>query len=230
MAAWFSRTPSKAKPRGLVQQLSIYPPYRAPFAGPADRLSDGQAAANLQYLLEHREERLRILGGLLGEHGIDVHAGMQAQDIDPMLAELRQWAKAQWPEAYTPAIAKRANWHMTSRDGDEIIYSLLMDVAILLGELVIARRSHFSWQVDLNRIPGKDQMTSYKRVVVGIPRSEVFPAPIVLDVEDTVVSEYLNVRSPLFGRFDDLTRSVSEAVKGKYEQFWMEEARQKGLV
>ena len=49
----------------LKRLLAGYLPYRIPHRGAGRRLSSAQAEANLDYLLDHQEERLAIVSALL---------------------------------------------------------------------------------------------------------------------------------------------------------------------
>lgn len=210
----------------LAQRLGSYPPYQAPFPGHPPALDLAQARANLDYLLAQRTERLANLDGLLADDGIDVRSGLTADDPSPLLDGLHHWAKTQWPGLHDRKLASTATWLRSSRDGPEIVYSLLMDVAILLGELIVRRRPRFVWSLDLDPengpggIPGApdDFMTSYKRPVVMIPKGGPLLAPIILDVEDIVVMKYLQAKQPTSWLLNDFRRFVVDARNGAWER------------
>lgn len=210
----------------LAQRLRSYPPYQAPFPGHALDLDLAQAQANLDYLLAQRTERLTILGDLLDDDRIDVKTGLTADDPAPLLDGLHQWAKTQWPGLHDRKLATTETWLRSSRAGPEIVYSLLMDVAILLGELIVRHRPRFAWSLDLDPengpggIPGDpdDFMTSYKRPVVMIPKGGPLLAPVILDVEDIVVMQYIQAKQPVGWLLNDLSRVVVDARNGAWER------------
>lgn len=200
--------------------LQSYPPYEAPYRGPPSALTIMQAEANLQYLLTHKEQRLRDLSRFLGGMGVDITTALNGGDVGPALDALHVWAKREFPKIHDPEIAKRSVWLASTRTGREIVYSFLMDIALLLGELVITRRPDFRWGLDLDPDNVLDEMYSVKRCVVQIPKAEPFPAPIILDFEEIVVGQYWNARSPVFGLLNDLARPVKDAISGAYERPW----------
>lgn len=201
--------------------LEAYPPYEAPFRGPPSALTLEQAEANLQYLLTHNEQRLRDLSRFLSGVGVDVTAALNGDEVGPPLDALHAWTKRDFPKIYDQRIAKRSVWLASTRTGPEIVYSLLMDIALLLGALVIARRPDYRWALDLDPDNVADGMQSVKRPVVQIPKAEPFPAPIILDFEAIVVGDcYLRTRSPIFGLTNDLGRVVKDTISGGYERPW----------
>ena len=75
-----------------------------------------------------------------------------------------------------------------------------MDIALLLGALVIQRGPDYRWALDVDPNNVADGTDSVKGPVVQIPKAETFPAPIILDFEAIVVwCCYLNARSSIFG-------------------------------
>jgi hypothetical protein len=200
--------------------LNGYPPYEAPFRGPAAALTLEQADANLQYLLTDSEVRVNDLARFLGGVGVDFTGALRGGDVGPPLEALHAWLKRELPKLYDPAIAKRSVWLASTREGPEIVYSLLMDIALLLGALVIARKPEYRWALDLDPDNVADEMETVKRPVVQIPKAEPFPAPIILDVEAVVFGQYLTARSPVFGLTNDLGRLVKDAISGAYEYPW----------
>ena len=229
---WFSKKDTKdTRERYLVRRLKSYPAYRAPYAGVPWSLTIQQAEANLSYLLDNRQERLRILGNVLSEGGVNLASDLSTADPSDLLAQLHTWTKRYWPSIFDRRLASIDTWLASSREGREIVYSLLIDVAILLGDLVVTRKPQYMWSLDLNPenenapLRGKDGMVSYKRPVVQIPKRGPFPAPIILDFEDIVVGLYRRVESPVFGSVNEIGQAASYAINGAYEAFWLAEAR-----
>ncbi|KRR26075.1 hypothetical protein CQ14_26645 [Bradyrhizobium lablabi] len=217
----------------LARRLDSYPPYRAPFPDDHFKLSVEQAQANLDYLLAHRAERLAVLGELLAEENIDLRAGLVADDYKPLLDALHGWAKSEWPGIHDRKIASFNTRLSSTREGPEIAYSLVMDVAILLGELIVTRRPVFVWSLDLdpeNGPAGSDPasfdnaMDSYKRPVVQIPKGGPFPT-IILDVEAIVAYKYSAARGSVTWALNGFYHLVNDAVSGAYEEYWVAEAQ-----
>jgi hypothetical protein len=179
--------------------LRAYPPYDAPFRGPPSALTVEQAEANLQYLLTHNEQRLRDFSRFLGGVGVDVTDALNGGDVGPPLDTLHGWTKREFPKIHNPRIAKRSVWLASARTGPEIVYSLLMDIALLLGALVIARRPDFRWALDLDPDNVADGMDTVKRPVVQVPKAEPFPAPIIdlhPDIRAAMKKAGLHIREP----------------------------------
>jgi hypothetical protein len=214
------RTP---EPR-LAQLLRTYPPYAAPFRGPARAWTLEQANANLRYLLDRRAERLAALGRLLGAFDIALPA---APEVDPLLDQLHGWMKAEWPLIHDPRLARDETWQASTRAGPEIVHSLVMDVAILLGELVTARRPEYSWSLDLDEQNDVDGMATFLRPVVQRPKGGPFPAPIIFDYEAIAFDQYRYARNGSIFALNDIKRSVVEAISGAHEAFFLQQDRTK---
>lgn len=183
----FAEDPGNSEPREsrLLPLLADYPPYLTPFPGVTGSLSLEQCEANLSYLLDVRRDRLSIAADLLGHFGIDLHAGMRADDPTAFLAELDRWARSEWPALHTPAFSVKPDvWLRLPKSGLHIELAMLMDIAIVLGETVVGHRSEYSWQLDLN--PKHAEMTSYRRVVVAKSTQH----PIELDFEYKCINSF----------------------------------------
>lgn len=164
----------------VVGELSAV--CEAASGGDARSLSVAQAEENLAYLLEVRELRLQIMAELLGHFGIDLHAGLTAEDPRDLLQSLDLWARAQWPTAYTRQLDRlrvTGSAESVPKVGDYIVLSMLMDVAIVLGETVTRRRSDYSWQLDTD--PRRRNTLTYRRVVLVKEFGEL--PPLALDFE-----------------------------------------------
>ncbi|ERG69419.1 hypothetical protein [Segniliparus rugosus] len=194
------------RPRGrLPELLAEYPPYRAPFPGDPNSLRLAECEENLRYLLSAREERLAVVGGLLQEFGLDARAGLSEEDPRPFLRALDRWALEEWPSAWTPAFPSRSAEQLSSpKEGERIALSMLMDVAILLGEIVVRRRPDYAWRLDTAE-ENRD-MISHRRVVVAKLREGPDWAGTVLDFENICISEFDRIGRGL--NYDVLGRRV----------------------
>ncbi len=171
-----------------------YPPYRTPHPGDPRQLTLQQCEENLRYLLEQRPHRLQALAQLLQGFDIDLDAGLRAADVRPFLGELDRWASATWPALHTPSAARLVDprvWLTAPKDGDNIVLSMLMDVGIALGEIVVARRAEFAWRLDLDPDNEADGMLSYRRpVVMRPPIRDGTWAATVLDFEAICIGRF----------------------------------------
>lgn len=221
MATWLSRlfASSHVAPAGglLARQLADYPPYRAPHPGPASAWSASQAADNLVHFMQQREQRLAALHTLLAAHGIDFAPVLNRGDCGPLLAALHQWTLNTWPGLRGPARPERQAWLASSRCGPQIVHALLLDLAILLGELVLRRRPTVHWGIDDSDSSRDDDMSSWQRVVLLVDRQALAREPMVLDVEALVFGRWLRIDSPTERLVDDWAGLVQDAVAGRYE-------------
>lgn len=129
-------------------------------------LSVAQCRENLQYLLDVQEQRLQTAAELLGHFGIDLQAGLAAEDPREFLAALDQWAREEWPTAYRPSLAGTPlEWVALPKQRPQIVFAMLMDMAIVLGEIVTAKRPDYAWRLDL--AADNREMLTYRRVVLA---------------------------------------------------------------
>lgn len=220
MASWWS---GLIGGRAKLPPMSLdgYPPYDAPHPGRALMLTPEQARENFDHFLAERQERLNALGSLLASFGLDLGKGLEASDPEPFLKSLQDWTVATWPGLYDPSLAKLEVWWNTRRRGREIVYSMLLDVGIALGEMVVRRRPDYAWTLDLDPDNKRDEMDSYQRPVVRLTDDPAIPSPIDFDFEDIARGHYswgerIHLDS-LIGR------GVLEALSGAHEAFWLKE-------
>ena len=171
--------------------LKDYPLYAQPFAAAASKLTDAQGDANFSYFLTNKDSRINALASLLTSFDIDVHAGMKASSPDKLVTRLYQWSGEYWPQYFSKAIHTDAHWIASRRQDSDLIYSVITDTAIVIGELIIKHHPTYSWNLDReadNRI-----MASYNRIVL----TAVWPPEpdnhIVVDVEAEIVKRFLDV-------------------------------------
>jgi hypothetical protein len=190
MPAWLNRWRDRGAPGSrLAALLTDYPPYEIPHPGPARRLKLAQCRDNLRYLIDQRERRLLVLAGLLQNFEIDLRAGFNAADPRPLLDAMERWARTEWPSAYVDGIGDPKHWEESNKAGADIALSMLMDTAIVLGDVVTSRRTDFAWQLDLE--PSNKSMRSYRRPVVMCPAdTERHWSAVVLDFEAECIGDF----------------------------------------
>jgi hypothetical protein len=192
----------------LERRLEAYQPYAAPFPGAAIGLGIEQCEKNLRYLLDNKVHRLTVLAELLRHWHVDIN---NRADIEALLASLDSWVLKEWPALYEKDLADRDTWRRSLKSGRYIVFSLLIDVAILLGELIIERAPSCSWGLDLTQDSRDSPMESYKRPVLLIhgPNGEFRG---VLDLESIVFGQYRNSKHfPAVG-IKLFTRVVLESI------------------
>lgn len=174
------------------------------------------ANANLAYLLDVRQARLRIVRRYLGSEGVDV--GPLLGDGDPVavLTELNAWAKAKFAGWDEQPLASEQVWLASGRHGSEILYSLLMDIALLLAEAIIQRRPGYRWEINRDPTDIRDGMISVNRCVLTIPGRGPGQEPFGLDIEHVAVSRYIRQHESTYRLQNEWRNAVTDAVSGGY--------------
>lgn len=222
---WMARLAGDGRPAPpggsgrLPELLRTYPPYRTPHPGSPKALTRQQCDANLAYLLEQRPARTMALAGLVRAFGIDLAAGLAAEDPRPLLAALDAWAQAEWPDVPVAGMAGfeagQPRWFAGDKAGPHIGLSMLMDVAIVLGDIVVARRPDYAWRLDLDR--ANRHMSSYRRpVVMRLAEPDGSWAAIVLDFEAIAIDACDTIARAVPGGHS-LGSSVLAAIEGGYD-------------
>ncbi|MFC4292701.1 hypothetical protein ACFOWX_09780 [Sphingorhabdus arenilitoris] len=149
--------PAKTPMPPLAEQLRNYPPNIPPFACAQSALTPAKQDANLTHLLDSRKERLRLITDLLEHNGVDA-----AAMLDPKAAvsavitaagRIDDWLKQEsgsLAQILPAAQGTEAFYHYQKSDraGEDIIFTLAADLALLEGEAVRLRDPRFSWQVN----------------------------------------------------------------------------------
>jgi hypothetical protein len=199
-----------APPRSrLRERLRDYPPFDPPHLGPASRWTDAQARENLAHVLAVRERRLAGLASWLDVEGIDLRPALGTGDWRPVLDALHRWANDTWPSVHDPRIATPEVWDRTSYRGEEVVYALTFDVALLIGEVVIRRDARCRWDVNFDEGDGRDGMDSYRRVVLAVDLPE---GSVTEHVEGMVMHRYLHPASTLYRGHNGWAQMVSECL------------------
>lgn len=180
----------------LARLLDTYVPYRAPFAGPARALTREQAQDNHAYLLAIKPYRLELLAPVLAHSGISLD-DHKTESFVEFLEALDKWALTEFPGVFRKKLAKSKAWENSNRAGDEIVYSLLMDVALLLGDTLIAQSSNCSWALDLSDDSCINGMSTYQRSVLCIDNGHREGSPKYVDLEQIVVGRYQDCDFPV---------------------------------
>jgi hypothetical protein len=220
LSNWFGKRRS-ASP--LARRLREYPPYGAPHVGRGTLLSEAQARANLAYFQQVLSQRLHIVSGLLREEaGIEVDAALAApkQQAAALADDLHRWAGSAWPPLAQGRPTTLDSWLGSRRDGEDIVFSMLLDVTILLGELVRRGNADWRWDLDLDPDNLADEMPSARRVVLLADPVGEMPRPFVLDVEDIVVHRFLHPDDPSQRRLNPFRRLVEQGLRGEAMARW----------
>lgn len=237
MWSWLNRKTDGAEGQALLRRLrDSYPVYAAPhpYRRDGQLLSLDQARDNLEYLRTQRALRLRIVGDFLHiEAGVDVAAALAGGEPAALLDGLQRWSLHAFPalKKAAPQLARDEVWLASDRRGPEIVYSLLMDLALLLAELIQIQRPAFRWALDLDEESLREGMDSARRPVLQyLPVPALTSAltsaiagdlalpPVQLDVEAIVVHRYREPDSPSLQWMNGWALLVKEAGSGACER------------
>ncbi len=210
--------PEPAAPT-LAARLASYPPYDAPHVGWGRAITLEQAEENLAHLKAVLPQRLAIVGQLLRDDaGIDIEPALAAPlEQGPALASaLNRWVGERWPVLHEPRMRFGEDWKFSRREGADIAYSLALDVALVLGELIVRGNPAWRWGVDRDKANLRDGMASARRLVLLADRVGRAPRGFEVDVEAIVVErlctiDYANAH---LTHMDSWRRVVDEAQRG----------------
>jgi hypothetical protein len=225
MPDWLNRWIGKRPPESpLALRLRDYLPYDAPFVGYGAQITIEQAQADLAHFERVLPQRLEYVASLLHElAGIDTAPALAAprEQAAPLTEALHRWAIEQWPALCAARLAAGLQaWLSSPRRGDDIVFSLLLDVAILLGELVRRANPDWRWELDLAPANLSDDMVSARRVVLLADPVGEMRTPFLIDVEDVVVHGFLHADDPAQQWLNPWRRLVDEGIRGDAMACW----------
>ncbi|WP_418126086.1 hypothetical protein [Variovorax sp. 160MFSha2.1] len=217
MLNWLKKVaPTRAST--LERRLVDYPAYDLPHPGGGETLTLLQAQGNLHALMTQRESRLKALTTLLrDEAAIDIEPVLAGAEPGALLDALHLWMNEVMPALHDQhaALASSARWLGSKRNGDEIVFSFLSDLGLLLGELITLGRPNFQWALDLAPRNGRARMLSWRRPVLLAHRPD--GSQVVLDVEDLVVHRFVQPRGSALV-LNEWGRVVQDARCGLYDR------------
>jgi hypothetical protein len=188
----------------LDKLLQKYPPYKRPFAdAPLCGMSTAQAQANLLHLKKSVSHRLRLLKELLQAFGIQLPDDLSAHDPRPLLGHLHEWSCQHWPRIFERRLANVARWRTSKLGPGDAAYSLLADMGLLLGEIIIQRCPEFMWALNDELVDSNLHMQLPRRLVVSRspkklrdPSHACIGIPETADVFDWVFLQFWKIGTP----------------------------------
>jgi hypothetical protein len=178
-------------------------------------LTPAQAHENLQHLRAHLDERLAAIAGLLREQGLDPAPVLAGADPLPFVERLHDWAGATWPALWRPEQGTLAHWLASTRDGPDIALSMVLDTALLLGELIRRHDPRWNWALDEDASNRRDGMVSAMRPVLMLRGATPDLPDVLIDIEDEVVGKF---RKPdMSYPINPWRATVSDALAGRYD-------------
>jgi len=217
----------------LADRLTAYPAWQPPHRGHGKQVSESAARENLAYFNAQHEHRLQLITALLREHaGIDTAPALEAPLVHGLAVtqQLSDWAGRHWPALAAPSLAGRANWLGSDGAGGDILLSVALDVARLLGEIIRRGNADWRWDLDLARSNLRDDMTSSRRVVLLADPVGAMAQPFLIDTEDIVASRCLQPGSRQYDApsLNPWRRMVDEGLRGEAMAYWRTTARPAG--
>lgn len=192
------------------QALAAYPAHVPPHKGYGHQITPEQAQQNLDWFRGSLPERLASLRALLANTGLP----LQDEDLSPdsldtaldLVRRLIEWTRACWPSApYQAEHKSYDHWAMSARNGDDAIFSVVLDMATLMGQWVMAGRPEWRWGLDMSRASlGHQPMLTARRVVLTTPLLGTQRVPCMMDMEMLVLGRYREPASPYFKGAQDL--------------------------
>lgn len=177
------------------QALAAYPSHVPPHRGLGRQITPEQAQQNLDWFQQTIPGRLAALRALSANTGLALgDAPVRSLDeAKSLVARLIDWTRACWPDApYRVEHKSYEHWAMSGRSGDDAIFSVVLDVATLLGQTIMAGRQDWRWGLDMARSSlGHQPMLSARRVVLLSPLLGSQPVSTHMDLEILVLDRYL---------------------------------------
>ena len=180
--------PPSSEGARLARRLETYPPYIAPHRGDPARIDGDAARENLAHFESALPVRLSALAELLADEDVVPAVDPANAEPEPLVARLHDWSARTWPALG----ASGSGWREGERDGDGIAFSLALDVAALLGELVRRGRPSWRWDVDVDPEHGRAGVETFHRVVLRAPFVPDPSRHVELDIERVVIDRLLH--------------------------------------
>ena len=174
------------------QALQRYPAHAAPNAGYARELTPEQAQGNLDWFLASLPERLQALEGLLAAFGVPAQpVAITSEARQVWIGQLIDWTRRCWPaQPYRPEHLATDDWLRLPRTGDDAIFSVTLDLATRMGEVVRAACPDWRWGLDMSAASLRGPMLTSRRVVLTTAPLGPQGVRLVRDWEAEVVARY----------------------------------------
>ena len=234
LKSWLPRKPASAdsltpqdRQESFALALRNYPAHVPPHRGLGASLSIEQAQQNLDWFNRTLHERLAALRSLCAQTGWELGDNVinSLADALDLTARLIDWTRASWPtHPYLPQHNDDAYWAQSERVGPDAIFSVVLDLATLLGQTIMQGRSEWRWGLDLAPSSlGRQPMLSARRVVLMSPLLGAQRRALVKDLEALVLARYrtpndLRFRCPL--QFDSWIEYVRDGYTGREIDFF----------
>ena len=215
---WFGEPPVPENARTFLALLDNYPEFPLPAKGHHLTLSHEAAQRNLEAVMQAMPDRLAALESLCYAFSIDWPDQLSLNESRELIKAIHSWAGETWPHVYKdlPDDAE-AQWFAGERAGEYKILSVISDITLLLGTIIIHERPGIRWGIDDDQDNLKDRMGTPNRVVLLAPWMGDPETLSPIDVEFVVLGRlveghYINERFE-----NSWLRVVEGACVGGYE-------------
>lgn len=174
----------RASKDAFEARLTAYPPYAPPHLGPPRTLDLPAMRANLAHHLDTIDERIDTLRTFLREDGVTTYLDRAADQAEPGLDALDDWAVQRGLNISSPKLSYDAIRHGGEMHGS---LALCWDIGSYLGEVLCDAFPTLEWGVD-ETIASADEDDAYGRPVL-LNRKPPYAAqlPCVVDEHAAVL-------------------------------------------
>tara|TARA_R110001606_G_scaffold249771_2_gene397657 strand:+ start:1842 stop:2501 length:660 start_codon:yes stop_codon:yes gene_type:complete len=184
-------------------------------------LSREQANENLRWFLEVKDQRLANFADNLRNFGFSEIENLSENYAEAEL-QLDSWFKNTLSKYRKLRKIAAPQWEARELDNPQPAIGFLTDVAILCGELIIARQPLLQWDVDYDAFSVRKKASTLGSIVLFTPR-ELNPTGVslALDVRSIVIFAMWEVarnrNAPVFLRRNYFSL-ISDTIEGRYHQ------------
>jgi|GEM_PF-1577574 len=186
-----------------------YPEHTPPYPGSGRKITPEQAQANLDWFLASMPEHLNHLDTLLAQFGIPTTpAGDTLHDMAEWMNTLIAWTYQCWPEEPFQPEHKYTNArHTLRRVGDAAIFSIILDLATKIGEIIIKIEPRWHWGLDMDKFSLRAQLLTSRRILLTTAPLGNTGIREMDDWEGAVTSHYKNTKR--FFTYKDIPRNFT---------------------
>ena len=163
----FSALINKLEQRKLAKLLDQYPKYHPPHKSKPCDLSLDQARENHAFLMDSLPRRIEYIQTLLAEFSL--HLDHETLSRDSIFA-LDAWAYQYWGVVYSKKLFQDIyfGYPFNFQGRDLAVRSMILDVALLIGEIYVAKNVKAKWELDETGSDSHEQSTEYHRTVMSV--------------------------------------------------------------
>ena len=163
----FSALISKLERRKLAKLLDHYPKCHPPHKSKPCDLSLDQARENHAFLMDSLPRRIECIQTLLAEFSLQLDHETLSKDA---IVTLDAWAYQYWGAVYSKKLYLDISfgYPFNFQGRDLAVRSMILDVALLIGEIYIAKSVKAKWELDETGSDSHEQSTTYHRTVMSV--------------------------------------------------------------